>query len=171
MSLRRRQTIWTQKERKKNSNLLIRGVEYLKNRPTLEVRVVQALYGVHGLVTVGHVNEGKVLDDRALLDRAVLFEQLTELIVEALLHVGDVELHGARVLPSAGLHVDGAAVQLVEMELADGLGGRLPVVHVDKSIVLKLGTLRHRAIRGEQSLHVFLPSVLGQVPNENLDHG
>lgn len=82
----------------------------------MEFRVVQALDGVHGLFGIGHVHEGEVLDDGTLRDDAVLLEKLPELLFEALFHVGDVDLHGTHVaLPSAQLHVDGPAVQLVQV--------------------------------------------------------
>lgn len=116
------------------------------------------------------MHKGKVLDNGALCDRAVLFKQLTELFIEAPFNIGYMELHRALVLPSARLHVDGSAIQLMEMELTDGLGGRLAVFHVDKSVVFVLGAFCHLAVLAKQSLHFLLLSVLRQVPNENLHH-
>lgn len=89
----------------------------------LKVCVIQGLHGIHGLIRVGHVYKGKVLDNGAFLDCSVLFKQVAELLIKSLFYIGYVELHGALVLPSAGLHIDGSAIQLIEMELTDSFGG------------------------------------------------
>lgn len=138
---------------------------------SLKLSVIQTLYGIHSLLRIGHVYKGKILDDSTLSDRAVLLEHLSELFIEALLYVGYVEFHWAlAVLPSAELNIDRPAVQLVQMKLTDGFGGRLAVFHMHKGIVLVFGTFGHSAILGKQSLHIILLSMLGEVSNENLHH-
>lgn len=90
---------------------------------TLKLCIIQALDGIHGLFRIQHVHKGKVLDNRALCDCAILFKQLAELFIKTPLYVGYVELHGALVLPSAELHINGSAIELIEVELSDGFGG------------------------------------------------
>lgn len=143
----------------------------ISNLLTLKFCVIQALYCIHGLIRIGHVHKGKVLDNGALCDCAILFKQIAELLIKALFYIGYVELHWALIFPSAGLHIDGSTIQLIEMEFPDGFGGCLAIFHMDKSIVFVLCTFCYCAVLGKQSLNLLLLSVLRQVPNKNLHHG
>lgn len=70
----------------------------------------------------------------------------------------------------AGLHIDWSAMELVEVQILDGLGGCLAVIHVNEGVVLDDGTLCDCAILGEECLDFLLVCLPGEVSYKNFHH-
>lgn len=136
----------------------------------LKFSVVQSLDGIHGLVRVGHVYKSKILNNSTLCDRAVFFKERTQLVIRSLLYICNVQFHGALVLPVTGLHVDWCAVKLVEVQVLDGFGGSLAVIHMDEGKVFDDGTLCDCTILGKECFDFILVCRSGQISDEDLHH-
>lgn len=140
--------------------------------PTLEFCVVEAPDGLDSIFRSLHVHKGILLDNVALEHRAVLLKLGPQLRVGARgADVAHVQLGGGPALVLAGLHVDADAVQLVMVQVADGiLGGRL-VLDVHKAIVLDDVALQHPAVLLKEGADLLLRSLPGKVADEELHHG
>lgn len=76
----------------------------------LEIRVVQTLNGIHGLIRVVHVYKREVFYNRTLRYRPIIFKQSSELILCTFLNIGHVQLDRALVFAVAGLNINGSAM-------------------------------------------------------------
>lgn len=136
----------------------------------LKLSVIQSFNGIHGLIVVGHVHKSKILDNSTLCNRTILFKQSAQLFIGSLLYISYVQFDWALVLPVTRLHVDRRAVELVKMEVPDGLGGVLTVIHVNEGEVFYDGALGDLAVFFKELLDLILRGFSGKVPHKNLHH-
>ncbi|KAG8146691.1 hypothetical protein E2320_013807 [Naja naja] len=140
--------------------------------PTLEFCVVEASDGLDGILSSFHVHKGIIFHDIALKHGAVFLKLGPQLQVRAAgADVAHVQLGGSLALVFAGFDVDADAVQLVVVQVADGvLGGRL-VFNVHKPIILDDVTLQDSAVLLEKGADLLLGGFPGKVADEKFHHG
>lgn len=118
------------------------------------------------------MHKGIVLHDVALHHRAELLEPGPQDVAgDALAEVADVQLGGGLGPPPAHLHVHAPAVELVLVEVLDGLLRLGHAAHVDEAIVFHDVTLRDLPVLLEQLPQLLRRGGAGEVSDKNFHHG